>query len=217
MSLKVLIFHKNKIFNQFKSQISIEMEDNPDIPEPNFDGQEVNEIESSMPETEQEIPAETIEIANKNVINYLKPQENKYWHFSFKNESNQNQLTQTLQNIPDYALTVEYGVPQNKPDITLKMNDNVVGKIHLLLSDRRDVNLPEKYYCKIYFYHFTNPELYQAVKTSLVNFFENFKPLKIGGKKNKSFKKRTHIKRTHTKKRLNQTKSSKCNRTKYRK
>lgn len=197
------IFYKNKIFEYLKSQSKIDMTDNPDIPI-SEEITMVNEIESSIPETEQEIPAETVEISNKNVINYLKPQETKYWHFSFKNESNQNQLTQLLQNIPNYSLTVEYGIPQNKPDITLKMNDIVVGKIHLLLSDRRDVNLPEKYYCKIYFYHFTKPELFQAVKTSLVNFFENFKPNKIGGKRNKKSKtqkKKYNIRRKKTTKR----------------
>lgn len=169
------------------------MEENPDILNSNSEevSQEINDIESSIPETEQDIPAETIEISNKTVINHLKPQESKYWHFSFKNESNKNQLTQILQNIPGYTLTVEYGIPQNTPDITLKMNNNIVGKIHLLLCDRRDANLPEKYYCKIYFYHFTKPELYQAVKTTVVNFFENFKSneIKQGGKRYKSTKK----------------------------
>ena len=182
------------------------MEENPDIPIPNPEetSEEINIIESSIPETEQEIPAETIEISNKSVVNHLKPQENKYWHFSFKNEENKNQLTQTLQNIPGYSLTVEYGLPQNTPDITLKMNDEVVGKIHLLLCDRRDANLPEKYYCKIYFYHFTKPELYQVVKTAVVNFFENFKSAenKQGGKRNKPNRKL----KTQKRKRINRRK-----------
>ena len=183
------------------------MADNPDIPI-SEEIPIVNEIESSIPETEQEIPAETVEISNKSIINYLKPQENKYWHFSFKNESNQNQLTHTIENIPNYSLTVEYGIPQNKPDITLKMNDNIVGKIHLLLCDRRDANLPEKYYCKIYFYQFTKPELFQIVKTTIVNFFENFKPMsELGGKRNKlnrkvkTQKKKRNIRRKKTTKR----------------
>jgi hypothetical protein len=193
------------------------MEENSDIPIPNPEeiSQVVNDIESSIPETEQEIPAETIEILNKNVISNLKPQENKYWHFSFKNEANKNGLTQTLQNIPGYNLTVEYGIPQNTPDITLKINDNIVGKIHLLLCDRRDANLPEKYYCKIYFYHFTRPELYQVVKTAVINFFENFKASenKIGGKFKKIYKKtkihKTHkTHKTHKKRHLNRRKKT---------
>jgi hypothetical protein len=167
--------------------------------------QDVNEIISAEPvETKQEVPAETIEISNKSIIDHLKPQENKYWHFSFKNEANKNQLTQALQNISGYTLTVEYGIPQNTPDITLKMNDNIVGKIHLLLCDRRDANLPEKYYCKIYFYHFKNQKLFEAVKMAVVNFFENFKGTgtKIGGKRNKPHQKV----KTHKKKRINRRK-----------
>lgn len=160
--------------------------------------QEVNEVISSEPETQQEVPAETIEISNKMVINHLKPQENKYWHFTFKNEQDKNKLTQTLQNIPGYSLTVEYGQPQNSPDITLKMNNEIVGKIHLLLCDRRDANLPEKYYCKIYFYHFNKPELYQAIKTAVVNYFENFKGSEGGSRRHKPHRK---IK-THKKKRV---------------
>ena len=127
--------------------------------------------------------------------------------FSFKNEENKNQLTQTLQNIPGYdRLTVEYGLPQNTADITLKMNDDVVGKIHLLLCDRRDANLPERYYCKIYFYHFKNQELFDAVKTAVVNFFENFKSgeNKQGGKRNKPHRKV----KTHKKKRINRRKKT---------
>jgi hypothetical protein len=155
---------------------------------------EINETES------KEIPAESIEIPKDGIIQYLKPQENKYWHFMFKNEENQNELTNVLQNIPGYSLTVEYGIPQNKPDITLKMNDEIVGKIHLLLCDRRDANLPEKYYCKLYFYHFKNQELYNTVKTVLINFFENFKSNKIGGKRKLYKKLKTQKKRKYSKK-----------------
>jgi hypothetical protein len=175
---------------------SIDLESNPD-----FETEKESEIEASAPvipsNSQKEVPAETIEISNKNIINHLKPQENKYWHFTFKNEANKNQMTRVLQNIPGYNLTVEYGIPVNSPDVTLKNNGETIGKIHLLLSDRRDANLPEKYYCKLYFYHFKNPELYQSVKTALVNFFENFKSNnKTGGKRNKLHKKiKTHKKR----------------------
>jgi hypothetical protein len=170
-------------------------------PNPDFETEPESIVEASAPPPQdtatEEVPAETIEILNKSVISHLEPQKNKFWHFSFKNEQNTNQLTKVLQSIPGYSLTVEYGLPQSSPDITLKMNNEVVGKIHLLLCDRRDANLPEKYYCKLYFYHFKKPELFQAVKTSLVNFFENFKPVS-GGKQTKIHKKR----RTHKKKRV---------------
>lgn len=156
---------------------------------------ETTSSETKMPETitSEEIEPETVEFS-KNVVNQLKPQENKYWRFSFKNEANTNRLKSVIESIPEYGLTVDFGVPQNTPDITIKQGETIVGKINLLLCDRRDANLPEKYYCKIYFYHFKNPALYQAVKTATVNLFEGLKaPIKeTGGKRNR---KRTTIKR----------------------
>lgn len=163
--------------------------------------QKENDVISSAPppqsEEKNEIEPETIEISKKNIINYLKPQENKYWRFSFKNEANTDRLKSVIETIPDYGLTVEFGVPQNTPDIIIKQGENTVGKINLLLCDRRDANLPEKYYCKIYFYHFKNPALYQAVKSNIVNLFEGFKgvsmPTKGAGEKRN--RKRVTIKR----------------------
>ena len=138
-------------------------------------------INDKVPQTEQieqteEVKPETIEIANKKaVLRHVKPQEVKYWHFKFIDSRNTNQLTTLLQNIQGYRLTVEYGTPVNTADIILKSDGEVVGKIHLLLCDRRDANLPHKYYTKLYFYQFKNNQLLQSVKTALVNFFENFK------------------------------------------
>jgi hypothetical protein len=169
-------------------------------------------IEQSAPEItvaeEKEIEPETVEISKQNIINHLKPQENKYWRFSFKNEANINRLKSAIESIPEYGLTVDFGVPQNTPDITIKQGEKVVGKINLLLCDRRDANLPEKYYCKIYFYHFKNSALYQAVKSGVVNLFESFKGAnrslkEMGGKRNK---KRGTVKR---KRNLNKKKSMK--------
>ena len=145
------------------------------------------------------IPAETIEILDKNrILSHIKPQENKYWHFTFNTDSNKNQLTSAIQSIPGYSLTVEYGLPQNTPDITLKNDGKIVGKIHLLLCDRRDANLPNKYYCKIYFYHFDNEKLYQDVKATVINFFENFKSVS-GGKQNIRHRTSTNKKRATNK------------------
>ena len=159
----------------------------------------------------EEVKPVTIEITNKKaVLRHVKPQESKYWHFKFSDPRYTNQMTNVLQNIQGYRLTVEYGVPINTPDITLKMNGEIVGKIHLLLCDKRDANLPNKYYCKLYFYNFKSPQLFQAVKTALVNFFENFKvsqkpslrPIKRRSlTKRRSLAKRSMAKRTSLTKR----------------
>ena len=136
--------------------------------------EEIAQIEQT--EQLEEVKPVTIEIANKkSVLRHVKPQESKYWHFKFSDPRYTNQMTNVLQNIQGYKLTVEYGVPINTPDITLKIQGEVVGKIHLLLCDKRDANLPNKYYCKLYFYNFKNQQLFQAVKTAIVNFFDNFK------------------------------------------
>lgn len=175
--------------------------------------QDINEVISAEPEVTKPVElvtnqkktyAETIEITNNGVVNRLKPQERKNWRFSFKNEQDKNQLTETLKSIPGHRLTVEYSIAKDNADITLKNEEGKeVGIINLLLCDRRDVNLSEKYYCKIYFGEFTDPTLYEAVKTAVVNFFESINkpsnnPSVTGGKRNKPHRK---IK-THKKKRV---------------
>jgi hypothetical protein len=167
-------------------------------------------VETSEPikKPDEEIPAETVEFSREKVINNLKPQENKYWRFSFKNENHTKLLENTIKQIPELNLTVNFEMKQNTPDITIKQGDSEVGKINLLLCDRRDANLPEKYYCKVYFYHFKDQQIYQAVKAAVVNFFDNLKsfntPLKdIGGKRNKhrTYKKKRIVRRKKTSKR----------------
>lgn len=158
--------------------------------------QEPNQQQQKPEQANQEIPAETIEIPKQPVLNYLKPQESKYWRFTFKNEANTNKFKSTIESIPEYGLTVEFKTAQETPDVIIKQGATTVGKINLLLCDRRDANLPEKYYCKLYFYQFRNPELYEAVKGHVLGFFDGFKqnrtanknrvPEKdVGGRRNK--------------------------------
>jgi hypothetical protein len=179
--------------------------------------QQVDDIISSEPLPPAnlatgKVEPETIEIINKAaVLPYVVPQKSKFWHFQFKDANNQNELTKLLQSIPEFGLTVEYGETQKSPDITLKdaQTQDIVGKIHLLLCDRRDANLPEKYYVKLYFYDFKSNQLYDAVKSKLTGFFENFKPVaantQLGGrkrsKKHRTMKKRrVNRKKTHRRK-----------------
>ena len=147
---------------------------------------QLDEAEREVEERKEEVKPLTIEIANKKaVLRHVKPQESKYWHFKFIDPRHTSQMTNVLQSIQGYRLTVEYGTPINTADIILKMNDEdesedhsqgeIVGKIHLLLCDKRDANLPSKYYCKLFFFHFKNSHLFQDVKTALVNFFETFR------------------------------------------
>lgn len=164
---------------------------------------------------EGEIPAETIEFSKENIANSLKPQENKFWRFTFKDNANTNLFKNAIEKIPELSLTVNFEIKQNTPDVSIKQGENEVGKINLILCDRRDANLPEKYYCKVYFYHFKDQRIYQAVKTAVINFFDNFKSnnksnnktnnisKKEGGKRKicRTYKRRNIIRRKKTSKR----------------
>ena len=177
-------------------------------PEPEI--KEEPEIQEPIKANKKPEP-ETVEIseqAKKKILQFVQPQESKYHHFQFKNQTNTDKLTNTLQRIPGHSITVSYGIPQSTPDITLSENGQIVGKIHLLLCDRRDANKPEKYYVKFYFYHFTDSALQNTVKSALVSFFESYMSqsnnttknlnnnvIERGGKYNRKMQKRKTQKR----------------------
>jgi len=175
------------------SDITLESQEYPNTPD-EFATEPATTIENLQTAN---IPSESIAIIEKikitrrenpqkiKLLNYVKPQTNKYWHFIFKDKGLKDKFTQTLQNIPGYSLTVEYDERIDKPDIILKHNNQIVGKIHLLLSDRRDANKPEDYYIKIYLFHFKSQQLFDAVKITIVHFFDN---LLISSKKRNSTK-----------------------------
>jgi len=184
----------------------------------NESNEQLSDIISSIPEIKQKIPPETIEFA-KEKTKYLKPQENKFWRFTFKDNQNTDILKQ---NIESLDLTVSFDMRQNEPDITIKQDANIIGKVNLILSDRRDVNLPEKYYCKVYFYDFSNQELYMKIKYVIENFFNNLKISNTNEKSGKYKKHYTHKKNTHKNKNKNKNKNkqkkyNKTSKNKYRK
>jgi hypothetical protein len=168
---------------------------------------------------------ETVEVSEetkKRVLQLVKPQESKYNHFQFKSQADTDKLTNVLQSIPGHNITVSYGIPQSTPDISLSENGQIVGKIHLLLCDRRDANKPEKYYVKLYLYHFTDLTLQETVKSALLSFFESFykqsnkqgnknnTTTPAGGKRNKNLnKKRITRKRNLKSKSHNRKKTNK--------
>jgi hypothetical protein len=169
---------------------------------------EINE-EKEKEIKSNKIEPETIELElppAKSIINQLIPQENKFWRFTFKNAANTENFKKVIESIPDYNLTVEFDIRQDKPDVIIKQGDNIIGKINLLLCDRRDANLVEKYYCKIYFYHFKDKVIYDTVKTAVLTFFNKLKMQKSNTNKvtgGKHYKKR----KTINKKRNNKKKT----------
>lgn len=139
-----------------------------------------NSLESNIPQTE-EVEPKTIEISEQGkqrVLPYVEPQKNKFYRFRFKDESNKNELINKLKSILGDNITVDIDnketESQNKPDILIKENGEIIGKINLLLSDRRNANRPEKYYIKLYFREFKTPESMNKVKEGLKEFFEKF-------------------------------------------
>jgi hypothetical protein len=127
-------------------------------------------VEKSATVEGANIKPELIELDKRKILPHVKPQKNKYWHFQLS-EGNQAKLQKELETIPNYKLTATFGIPQNTADITLTQQNNIVGKIHFLLCDRRDANLPEKYYTKLFFFHFNDAALLNMVRNRLLNFF----------------------------------------------
>jgi hypothetical protein len=189
-----------------------EYEDGAITPEP----EKVETNTSLESNTSNEVEPDTIEISEegkKRVLLYVEPQQNKFYRFRFKDEANKNKLIQKLQEILGTNITVDIDNKetdsQSKPDILIKENGNIIGKINLLLCDRRDANLPEKYYIKLYFREFKTLESMNKVKEGLKAFFENFQSnasnhtaIIQGGVKrtkrtpHKTYKKRKQIKRS---------------------
>jgi hypothetical protein len=162
-----------------------------------------------------EVEPETIEISGKEkILPHVEPQKIKYNRFRFKNDNNKSKLINTIQNIKGNITVIiddKETESQNKPDIILKENGEVIGKINLLLCDRRDANLPEKYYIKLYFREFKDQGFYDKIKETLVNFFENFqhvnnqsRPPTSGGNR----KKRRNPIRTHKKRKMEKRKKT---------
>lgn len=210
--------------DKIKSQNNLGMDNSePDIPvsssltEPMVEQKPEEPERKSLPQ--DYVKADTIEIsreATENILKSVEKQPSKYWHFQFKNTKDKEDFTAALEHA-GYDLTVVYNEKQNTPDITLLLKEQPVGKIHLLLCDRRDTNNKSKYYCKIHFYHFTDPNIYSAVKAAVVNYFEGFKssnaqsnaqsnpqpnsPMTAGKRKRRTMKKKRAMKKkTHRRK-----------------
>jgi hypothetical protein len=132
--------------------------------------QEQEVVETPSAVEAPDIKPELIELDKRKILPHVKPQKNKYWHFQLT-EGNQAKLQRELETIPNYKLTATFGIPQNTADITLTQKNSIVGKIHFLLCDRRDANLPEKYYTKLFFFHFNDATLLNIIRNKLLNFF----------------------------------------------
>jgi hypothetical protein len=116
---------------------------------------------------------ETLTMTNPGrIFPYIIAQEST--HFQFKTKEMERRFQQMIEQIPDLTVRFDYG-REDKSDILLVSSSDptqIVGKIHLLLVDRRDRGDPSKRYVKIHLFHMKDPQQFELVRQRVTNFFE---------------------------------------------
>ena len=95
-------------------------------------------------------------------------------HFQFKTKEMERRFQQMIEQIPDLTVRFDYG-REDKSDILLVSSSDptqIVGKLHLLLVDRRDRGDPLKRYVKIHLFHMKDPQQFELVRQRIIGFFE---------------------------------------------
>ncbi len=121
------------------------------------------------------------------IKNKLEPQQNKYWHFKFKNEMDEYRLKKQIEQVNNVTVEFDYKVQKNA-DVTIMKNNEIIGKIHFLYFDRRDLCNESKWYLKLHFYNF-NKGMFLKIKDIMLRFFKALNTNIRGGKKRKETKK----------------------------
>lgn len=85
---------------------------------------------------------------NPSLLSRLERQKHKYWHFKFVNPSDLNEFKKRIMEL-DPTLTVHenYGGQQHA-DITIRKNQDIVGKLHFLHANRPDICESKKVLCQ---------------------------------------------------------------------
>ena len=116
---------------------------------------------------------ETLTMTNPGrIFPYIMAQEST--HFQFKTKEMERRFQQMIEQIPDLTVRFDYG-REDKSDILLVSSSDptqIVGKLHLLLVDRRDRGDPSKRYVKIHLFHMKDPQQFELVRQRVTNFFE---------------------------------------------
>ena len=128
------------------------------------------------PEREERVDhmkGETLTMANPGrIFPHIMAQEST--HFQFKTKEMERRFQQMIEQIPDLTVRFDYG-REDKSDILLVSSSDptqIVGKLHLLLVDRRDRGDPTKRYVKIHLFHMKDPQQFELVRHRIVGFFE---------------------------------------------
>jgi hypothetical protein len=101
-------------------------------------------------------------------------------HFRLKQKSDRQKLLHTIEGastVGPIIASYDYGRKYDTDIIIRKKGESnstkPIGKIHLLLFDRRDRYNHEKYYMKLHFFQFANDELFHKVKQAVTTFFNS--------------------------------------------
>jgi hypothetical protein len=124
-----------------------------------------------------------------------------YTHFRLKHKSDRKKLLDAIQQASTMGPIVasyDYGRKYDTDIIIRKQGDSnsakPIGKIHLLLFDRRDRYRLEKYYIKLHFFQFANDALFDKVKEAVSNFFNTLEPTTESYWKNSTQKNNSAVK-----------------------
>ena len=91
-------------------------------------------------------------------------------HFRFRYPSDLDALLESLTNATQTAAYQDTG----KKDITLTSTDGrLIGHIHFLHMDSRDIHQPEKYYMKFYLFNFSDSNTLRDTKQRLLQFAQS--------------------------------------------
>ena len=136
---------------------------------------------------------------NPSLLGRLERQKHKYWHFKFVNDRDLNEFKKRITEL-DPTLTVHenYGGQQHA-DITIRKNQDIVGKLHFLHANRPDICDPKKFYVKVHYYNFTDKELMGQIKAAVHVFFDDMEKESVsqqssyrGGKKTRKSTAKRH-------------------------
>jgi hypothetical protein len=124
---------------------------------------------------------ETLTMANPGrIFPYIMAQEST--HFQFKTKEMERRFQHMIEQIPDLTVRFDYG-REDKSDILLVSSSDptqIVGKLHLLLVDRRDRGDPSKRYVKIHLFHMKDPQQFELVRQRVTDFFEKIgQPVRV--------------------------------------
>jgi len=120
---------------------------------------------------------ETVIVPHQEAIfPHVEFQKRKFWHFQFKDPSNNNELKKRLE---AHSLTASFQFNGKKhPDVTLYNGMTQIGKIQFLHSNRKDVKNPSKRYIHIMFY--VESSFFKIVKETVLSFFESLTTSPLG-------------------------------------